>query len=69
MTDNRRLPLVSVKAADLLAVRNALIAGDINEAYHQLRMMADPSCDIALHTGDHWTEWEDATGRNGYRGG
>lgn len=47
-----------VNAADLLAVRNALIAGDLNEAYHQLRTMADGDCTVYLKTGDHWTEWE-----------
>lgn len=47
-----------VNAADLLSVRNALIAGDVDEAYHQLRMLADPTGSVQLQTGDHWTQWE-----------
>lgn len=50
--------LVSVHI--LLAIRDALVAGDSNEAYHQLRMAADPDCKNALrYQGDHWKPWGD----------
>lgn len=42
----------------LLAVRDALVANDVGEAYHRLRMLADPDCSVFLRTGDHWSEWE-----------
>lgn len=34
---------VEVKAESLLAIRDALLADDLNEAYHQLYMIADPA--------------------------
>lgn len=44
----------------LLAIRDALVAGDSNEAYHQLRMACDPECVNALKFGgNHWRPWED----------
>jgi hypothetical protein len=44
--------------AALLAIRDALVEGDPQEAYHQLRMIADPDCKVSLaNRGDHWAEW------------
>lgn len=50
--------LVQVKAAALLAIRDALIVEDYNEAYHQLRLIADPECEHALAERNHWIKWE-----------
>lgn len=50
--------LISVHV--LLAIRNALIACDQNEAYHELLKAADPGNRNALqHDGNHWKSWED----------
>lgn len=43
----------------LLAIRDALVADDKDEAFHQLRMAADPECKNFLRYHDHWTPWED----------
>jgi hypothetical protein len=49
---------VTVSAACLLAVRDALVARDPDEAYHQLRMAAN--ADLHNDT-EHWIEWERAS--------
>lgn len=48
-------PKVLVSVAGLLAIRDALIDSDEAEAYHQLRMLADPDAEPGR---DHWAEWE-----------
>ncbi len=50
--------MVQVKAYQLLAIREALVIGDQQEAYHILRMMADEDCRHSLERGNHWHEWE-----------
>jgi hypothetical protein len=57
--------LIRVDPAGLLAIRDALVMQDVDEAYHQLRLLADADCAIALATGEHWTEWERAAFHNG----
>lgn len=49
---------ILVNVSDLLAIRDALIADDAMEAYHQLRMIADPDCRNAFALGEHWASWE-----------
>lgn len=57
-----RLPVkaatVEVAVSSLLAIRDALITEDYHEAYHQLRLIADPDCEHALAERNHWIEWE-----------
>lgn len=49
---------VSVSASRIIACRDAFVASDPDEAYHQLRMMVDPDCEVHFRTGDHWTDVE-----------
>jgi hypothetical protein len=48
--------MVLVPAERVIACRDALIDGDRDEAYHQLRMMVDPECEVHRRTGDHWSD-------------
>lgn len=50
------LRCVAVPADRIIACRDALFETDADEAYHQLRMMVDPNCDVYRRTGDHWTD-------------
>lgn len=58
--------VIEVSARRLLALREALIERDLDEAYHQLRMAVDPNCDVYSRTrsgkgiGEHWTDLESA---------
>jgi len=60
MSDRKPLPegpeMVLVPATGLLAVRDALIASDIEEAYHQLYAIADP----AFREFEPWQKLENA---------
>lgn len=49
---------ILVNAKALIAIRDAIIDGDPSEAYHILRMQADPDCKVVLTQGDHWAQWE-----------
>lgn len=49
---------VAVPAARIVYVRDALVMGDYDEAYHQLRMMVDPECAVYERTKDHWSDVE-----------
>lgn len=50
---------ILVNVHDLLAIRDALIADDKFEAYHRLRLVADPDCSNAVKYGDHWHPWQE----------
>lgn len=63
---------MQVKASALIAIRDALIAEDIQEAYHQLRMIVDPNNDVWLAEHNHWAELEREASKevaDAYRGG
>lgn len=45
---------VTVDARRLLAIRDALVADDVFEAYHQLVMAVDPTFDFAKGYRDHF---------------
>lgn len=49
---------VLVNAKALIAIRDALVDDCLDDAYHILRMQADPDCKVALTQGDHWSQWE-----------
>lgn len=50
---------VSVEVTKLLAVHDALVDGDTSEAFHQLRLIADPDGgSVAIETGDSFSKWE-----------
>ena len=49
---------MEIAATSVLAIRDALIRGNVQEAYHELRMAVDGDCTIALETGEHWTAVE-----------
>jgi hypothetical protein len=49
---------VLVNAKALIAIRDSLVDEDYDQAYHILRMQADPDCHVCLTQGDHWAQWE-----------
>ena len=49
---------VMVNAKSLIAIRDALVDECYDDAYHILRMQADPDCEVHLTQGDHWAQWE-----------
>lgn len=50
---------VSISAAALVALHDALVDGDANEAFHILRMQADPDCRVFLTKRDHFAQWKE----------
>ncbi len=50
---------MQIPGSAVLAIRDALLVGDAEEAYHMLRMAVDPACEIYKARGDHWREAED----------
>ena len=52
-------------AKKILDARDALIVGDMHEAYHQLCIMADPElCNL-----DHWEKLQDIVSQSQLKGG
>jgi hypothetical protein len=48
---------VLVAADALIEIRDLLVKGDSSEAYHVLRMQADPTGSVYRNQGDHWANW------------
>lgn len=48
---------VRISMVTLIAIRDALVINDVHEAYHQLRVIADPEPEVGR---DHWEAWERA---------
>lgn len=52
---------MDISAQSLLAIRDAMVANDVNEAYFQLLHAVDPDAKIAFRNrGNHWFELEAA---------
>ncbi len=49
---------ILVNAKALMAIEKALVADDVHEAYHILRMQADPNNRHALAGRDHFAQWK-----------
>ena len=47
-------------AKRLIAIREALLRNEMDEAFHQLYMIASPNCD--KYSGEVWTEMEAIAG-------
>lgn len=49
---------VMINASALMALHDALVADDSMEAFHILRMQADPDCKVFLERRDHFAQWK-----------
>lgn len=49
---------VMVNATALMAIHDALVGGENDEAFHILRMMADSDCKVFLRERDHFAQWK-----------
>lgn len=50
---------VMIDAAALIAIRDALVNNEVDEAYHILRVQADPDFRHSLAAGNSWLQWEE----------